>query len=114
MSRIPDHGPSCGHGSVGLEPQRTSTHSQPRAAALPFAVEPVDEVARRTRITRLKKLLEERIVLLDGAMGTMIQKHKLSESAFRGERLRGHGRDLKGNNDILCLTQPEVVSSIHR
>ncbi|HVO47614.1 MAG TPA: methionine synthase [Steroidobacteraceae bacterium] len=85
-----------------------------RAAAVPFGIAPVDETQRRERIERLKRLLEERIVLLDGAMGTMIQQHKLDERAFRGDRLRAHGRDLKGNNDILALTRPEVIREIHR
>ena len=48
----------------------------------------------------------ERIVILDGAMGTMIQQRKLDEAGYRGERLRDHGHDLKGNNDILTLTRP--------
>jgi 5-methyltetrahydrofolate--homocysteine methyltransferase len=86
----------------------------PRATAVPFGVAPVDETERRERAKRLKGLLDERIVLLDGAMGTMIQQHKLDERAFRGERFRAHGRDLKGNNDILVLTKPEVISGIHR
>ena len=73
----------------------------------------MDELARRTRVERLKELLEERIVLLDGAMGTMIQQHRLDEAAFRGERFRGHGRDLRGNNDILTLTRPDIVADIH-
>ena len=53
-------------------------------------------------------------MLLDGAMGTMIQQRKLDEAAFRGERLRDYGRDLKGNNDLLTLTRPEVIADIHR
>jgi 5-methyltetrahydrofolate--homocysteine methyltransferase len=85
-----------------------------RAAAAPFAVEPPDETARRTRLERLRELLGERIVLLDGAMGTMIQQHRLDERGYRGERFRDHGRDLKGNNDILTLTRPEIVGGIHR
>jgi 5-methyltetrahydrofolate--homocysteine methyltransferase len=84
------------------------------AAAAPFAVEPPDETERRTRIERLKGLLAERIVFLDGAMGTMIQRCKLDEAGYRGERLRTHSHDLRGNNDILTLTRPEVVSEIHR
>jgi 5-methyltetrahydrofolate--homocysteine methyltransferase len=74
----------------------------------------VDETARATRVERLKRLLGERIVLLDGAMGTMIQQRRLDESGFRGTRLRDHGRDLRGNNDILTLTQPDVIAGIHR
>jgi 5-methyltetrahydrofolate--homocysteine methyltransferase len=93
---------------------RPDAAAAPRAGAAPFAVEPVDETERRTRIERLKGLLGERIVLLDGAMGTMIQQHRLDERGFRGERLRDHGHDLRGNNDILNLTRPEIVSGIHR
>ena len=61
---------------------------------------------RATRIAALRKLLEQRIVVLDGAMGTMIQRHKLDEGAYRGERFRTWPRDVKGNNDLLTLTQP--------
>jgi len=85
-----------------------------RALAAPFALEPLDETERGTRIERLKRLLGERIVLLDGAMGTMIQQRKLDERGFRGERLREHGCDLRGNNDILTLTRPEIIADIHR
>ena len=84
------------------------------AAAAPFAITPVDETERTRRIERLKSLLEERIVLLDGAMGTMIQGHKLDEAGYRGERFRDYGRDLKGNNDLLTLTRPELIAAIHR
>ncbi|NDV61696.1 methionine synthase [Puniceicoccales bacterium CK1056] len=62
---------------------------------------------------RLKALMDERIVILDGAMGTQIQGYKLDEAAFRGERYAGHGKDLKGNNDILVLTRPEIIEEIH-
>ncbi|MBF0127779.1 MAG: homocysteine S-methyltransferase family protein, partial [Magnetococcales bacterium] len=60
-----------------------------------------------------KNLLQQRILLLDGAMGTMIQGHALDEAAFRGTRFAGHPTDLKGNNDLLSLTQPEIVRGIH-
>ena len=63
---------------------------------------------------RLSQLLSERILILDGAMGTMIQKHKLDENAFRGERFKDWHKDLKGNNDLLSLTQPELILNIHR
>ncbi|MSP39474.1 MAG: methionine synthase [Deltaproteobacteria bacterium] len=66
-----------------------------------------------TEIT-LRKLLSERIVILDGAMGTMIQAHELGEKEFRGERFTNHGKDLKGCNDLLCLTQPELIAEIHQ
>ncbi len=63
---------------------------------------------------KLTKILKERILILDGAMGTMIQRHKLSENDFRGERFKDHPHDLKGDNDLLCLTQPEIIKNIHR
>jgi 5-methyltetrahydrofolate--homocysteine methyltransferase len=84
------------------------------APATPFAIEPFDETARRSRIERLKELLAERIVFLDGAMGTMIQQHKLGEADYRGERFRDYGRDVRGNNDLLVLTQPRLIADIHR
>jgi 5-methyltetrahydrofolate--homocysteine methyltransferase len=58
--------------------------------------------------------LEERILILDGAMGTMIQRHKLTEDDFRGDILKNHPRDLKGNNDLLSLTRPDIILDIHR
>src|SRR5574337_133989 len=66
------------------------------------------------RTEELTALLARRILILDGAMGTMIQQHKLGEGDYRGERFRGHPKDLKGNNDLLVLTRPDVVGSIHR
>lgn len=65
-------------------------------------------------VNNFKKILEEKILVLDGAMGTMIQRHKLTEEQFRGERFKDHSHDLKGDNDILCITQPEIIKSIHR
>lgn len=61
----------------------------------------------------VKELLKERIVVLDGAMGTMIQRHSLSEEDFRGDRFSGHKSSLKGNNDLLTITQPEIIEEIH-
>ena len=66
-----------------------------------------------TRTTALEHTLRNRIVLLDGAMGTMIQSLSLSESQFRGERFTDHPGDLKGNNDLLSLTQPDAIRAIH-
>ena len=88
--------------------------SDVKAAAAPYAVKPIDETAREERVRRLRELVEQRIVVLDGAMGTMIQRHKLDESGYRGERFAKYGRDIRGNNDILILSQPEIVSGIHR
>ena len=62
----------------------------------------------------LRKLLNDRIVIIDGAMGTMIQQHKLGESEYRGERFRDFAHDLRGNNDLLSLTQPQIIEEIHR
>ena len=62
---------------------------------------------------QLRSLLKQRILLLDGAMGTMIQSYRLQESDFRGERFADHGCDLKGNNDLLSLTQPDIIRDIH-
>ena len=63
---------------------------------------------------RLKKLIEERIVLFDGAMGTMIQRAGLEEADFRGDRFRDHPGSLQGNNDLLVLTRPDVIRGIHQ
>ena len=69
---------------------------------------------RGTRIARLKDALGRRILILDGAMGTMIQSFGLEEKDFRGERLKDHPKELRGNNDLLCLTRPDVIEEIHR
>jgi 5-methyltetrahydrofolate--homocysteine methyltransferase len=66
-----------------------------------------------TTAERLHALLANRILILDGAMGTMIQRHKLTEEEFRGERFRSHARDLKGDGDVLVLTRPDLISAIH-
>jgi 5-methyltetrahydrofolate--homocysteine methyltransferase len=75
---------------------------KPRA---PHLISPVE--------TRLRQLLDQRILILDGAMGTMIQRYKLSEAQFRGERFIDHSHDVKGNNELLSITQPQVISEIH-
>ncbi len=66
-----------------------------------------------SRIDLLPELLERRILLLDGAMGTMIQSYQLSEADYRGERFVQYGHDVKGNNDLLTLTQPGIIREIH-
>ena len=65
------------------------------------------------RSGELGDLLTRRILILDGAMGTMVQRHQLVEADYRGERFAAHGKDLKGNNDLLCLTRPDVIGGIH-
>ncbi|HEY0677225.1 MAG TPA: homocysteine S-methyltransferase family protein [Chitinophagaceae bacterium] len=62
----------------------------------------------------IRDLLNERILIIDGAMGTMIQRYKLTEADYRGERFKDWPSDLKGNNDLLCLTQPQIIRSIHK
>ena len=64
-------------------------------------------------LTTLKELLTQRILIIDGAMGTMIQRHKLEEADYRGERFADWASDLKGNNDLLVLTQPQIIQGIH-
>ena len=64
-------------------------------------------------LEQLRKILAERILVMDGAMGTMIQQYELGEKDFRGERFPDHKDDLKGNNDLLSLTQPEIIKNIH-
>ncbi|HEY4110566.1 homocysteine S-methyltransferase family protein [Puia sp.] len=67
-----------------------------------------------TTRTRLEEALKKRILVIDGAMGTMIQRHKLEENDYRGERFKDWPSDLKGNNDLLSLTQPAIIEGIHR
>ncbi len=64
-------------------------------------------------LATLKSLLAQRILIIDGAMGTMIQRHKLEEEDYRGERFADWASDLKGNNDLLVLTQPHIIQGIH-
>lgn len=62
----------------------------------------------------LSKIAMERILILDGAMGTMIQRYKLEEEDYRGERFKNHPYPLKGNNDLLSITRPDIIKAIHR
>ncbi len=63
---------------------------------------------------RLRELLKERILIIDGAMGTMVQQYKLNEADYRGERFKNWHSDVKGNNDLLCLTQQQIIKEIHK
>ena len=63
--------------------------------------------------SKLETQLQQRILILDGAMGTMIQSYQLDEDDFRGSRFAGWSRDLRGNNDLLNLTQPDIIRAIH-
>ena len=73
------------------------------------SINPEDSVRKK-----LGELLDYKIALLDGAMGTMIQQYDLQENDYRGERFADWPSDLKGNNDLLTLTQPQIISSIHQ
>ncbi len=66
-----------------------------------------------TRAARLPGILQQRIVIIDGAMGTQIQRYKLAEADYRGERFKDHPRDLKGNNELLQFSRPDVIREIH-
>jgi len=72
-----------------------------------------DDTAAAKRIDALRAAMAERILILDGATGTMIQTQKLDEGDYRGPRFQNHGFDLKGNADILNLTQPDLVTGLH-
>ena len=69
---------------------------------------------RPARTAALEKALMQRILVLDGAMGTMIQRYRLTEAEYRGERFAAWQKDLRGNNDLLTLTRPQVIREIHR
>ena len=68
----------------------------------------------QTRITEFNRLLQDRILVLDGAMGTMIQGYGLGEADFRGQQFAEHPQDLGGNNDLLSITRPDIIGDIHR
>src|SRR5665213_4421718 len=70
-------------------------------------------MTREQRIAEFRRLLTQRVLVLDGAMGTMIQAYKPDEAAYRGQRFRDWPSDLKGNNDLLTLTQPAMIREIH-
>ena len=74
---------------------------------------PPTAVVPYTRAARLPELLRQRILVIDGAMGTMIQRYKLGEADFRGARFADHPKDLRGNNELLQLTRPDVLREIH-
>jgi len=76
--------------------------------------QPVEAYSNTDRARTLHQTLRQRIMVLDGAMGTMIQARRLDEADFRGAAFADHAQDLRGNNDILCLTQPDIIRDIHR
>ncbi len=70
-------------------------------------------MTRSERIARLHQVARERVLILDGAWGVMIQKRGLAEADYRGERFANHPSDLKGNNDLLCITRPDIIADLH-
>ena len=66
-----------------------------------------------TRAQALPRILQQRIAILDGAMGTMIQRFKLTEAQYRGEQFQDFHKDVKGNNELLSLTRPDIIRDIH-
>jgi 5-methyltetrahydrofolate--homocysteine methyltransferase len=69
-------------------------------------------IDHKLRTRALKDAVAKRILIIDGAMGTMIQRYKLSEADYRGDRFKDHPKDLKGNNELLQFTRPDVISEI--
>ena len=82
-------------------------------ARLDLSYNPLMNAQRYTRAAALPAMLEKRILILDGAMGTMIQRLKQGEAQYRGERFKDFHKDVKGNNELLSLTQPQVIADIH-
>ncbi|ODP32573.1 homocysteine S-methyltransferase family protein [Pandoraea sp. ISTKB] len=91
-----------------------STATPSAASARPAASNALPNALPYTRGQTLPALLEQRILILDGAMGTMIQRYKLDEAQYRGARFADFAHDVKGNNELLSLTRPDVISEIHR
>ena len=75
---------------------------------------PAHPIMQRDRSDELRQILAQRLLILDGAMGTMVQRHGLTEADYRGTRFADHPKDLKGNNDLLVLTRPDVIGGIHQ
>jgi 5-methyltetrahydrofolate--homocysteine methyltransferase len=92
--------------SPGVSPEDVSDNAIPTS---PFRMKPLTY----TRAQALPEILKNRIAILDGAMGTMIQRFKLSEADYRGERFKDFPKDVKGNNELLSLTRPDVIRDIH-
>ena len=70
-------------------------------------------MSRAQRIEKLHQIAKERVLVLDGSWGVMIQKRGLVEADYRGERFAGHNSELKGNNDLLCITRPDIIADLH-
>ena len=93
----------------GYDPLAPEPNPAPVPAYKPWR----EELARTPAFEELAALMRSRVIFIDGAMGTMIQRYKLGEADFRGERYASHGHELQGNNDLLVLTRPDVIDAIH-
>ncbi len=91
-------------------PPTTAPPIRPAASPASSSEQPF---TRETRLQQLDALLAQRILVIDGAMGTLLQTYRLDEAAFRGDRFADHARDLRGNNELTTLTQPAIVRAIH-
>ena len=108
------HDPT-GHDTTGPDTTRPDTTRHDSTGPMTSRTVPADATAIRPDATaELTALLRQRILILDGAMGTMIQRHRLGEADYRGSRFADWPSDLKGNNDLLSLTQPDIIREIHR
>ena len=116
----------CALRKLGEEPKFEATPKQnyttenkiaPKKASelppVPKYAKWVDSLKKSAAFDVIEGIMQKRVMVIDGAMGTAVQKYKLSEDDFRGDRYKNHTHDLKGNNDILVLTKPEVISEIH-
>ncbi|HRC65710.1 MAG TPA: homocysteine S-methyltransferase family protein, partial [Dermatophilaceae bacterium] len=86
----------------------------PETVSAPVRATEVPSSPRPDATVALTQALRTRILVLDGAMGTLIQRHELTEADYRGARFADWGQDLKGNNDLLTITQPQIIADIHR
>src|SRR6185436_6610598 len=94
-------------------PHSRSASWQPAAGTCAVTAVGTRVRTRAERLAMLDALVAQRILVLDGAMGTMLQEHRLGEADFRGTRFANWSKDLRGNNDLLTLTQPDIVRQVH-
>ena len=106
--------------TVAARSQATPAYASTTADARPVGAEEAvtpsggqDPLERSAAFDQLDALLQQRIVLIDGAMGTAIQRYKLTEEDYQGQHYQGHTHELKGNNDILVVSKPDVIEAIH-
>jgi len=97
-----------------MTPDGSAPSMQQPAGSVQQQARSAQQPPRAARAAEFRRLLSERIIILDGAMGTMIQRLKLDEAGYRGERFRDSPRELKGANDLLTLSQPQLIAAIHR